>query len=86
MMNVTDVCSELPTVKLNDGTLLRAKRLISVVQEDGSGYSWNLIYKIDDRLIEGHVFFAKPSREPTAMTLGSVSVMREGIGYWRANL
>jgi hypothetical protein len=86
MMNVRNVCSELPLVKLNDGTLLCAKSLISVSQEDGSGYSWNLLYKIDDRLIEGWVRFSMPACYPIAMNLGSVRAMREGYSYWRADV
>lgn len=73
-------------VRLNDGTLLCAKSLISVSQEDGSGYSWNLLYKLNDRLIEGWIRFSIPACEANAMTLGSVKALRESTFTWRADL
>jgi hypothetical protein len=74
MMNAYEVCSNLPMVRMNDDTILNERNVIELMMEDGSGYSWNLKLKVNDKVYSTYVRFTNPSSRIEAMVIEGVQV------------
>lgn len=79
MMNVAKVCSNLPMVRMNDDTILDERNVIEVTMEDGSGYSWNMKMKVNDKVYNVYAKFTNPSGRLESMVIEGVQVNLGGI-------
>lgn len=74
MMNVAKVCSNLPMVRMNDDTILDERNVIEVTMEDGSGYSWNMKMKVNEKVYTVYAKFTNPSGRLESMVIEGVQV------------
>lgn len=79
MMNVAKVCSNLPMVRMNDDTILDERNVIEVTMEDGSGYSWNMKMKVNEKVYNVYAKFTNPSGRLESMVIEGVQVNLGGI-------
>ena len=79
MMNVANVCSNLPMVRMNDETRLDERNLIEVTMEDGSGFSWNMKMMVNDKVYNVYAKFTNPSCRIESMVIEGVQVNLQGI-------
>lgn len=66
-------------VKMNDETILDERNLVEVTMEDGSGYSWNMKMKVNNKVYNVYAKFTNPSCRIESMNIEGVQVNLHGI-------
>lgn len=66
-------------VKMNDETILDERNVIEVTMEDGSGFSWNMKMKVNNKVYNVYAKFTNPSCRIESMNIEGVQVNLHGI-------
>jgi hypothetical protein len=74
MMNAYEVCSNFPMVRMNDEKIIDERNIVEMMMEDGSGYSWNLKLRVNDRYYNTYVRFISPSKRVETVVIEGVQV------------
>ena len=66
MMNIQEFTLSFPHIR-QQGDSLNAKNVLSVMHEDGSGYSFNLTMWVNGKVVPAYIRFDAVTHKPVAV-------------------